>query len=319
VASDEELDRLIEVWAARRAPALIARAEAEALDAAARRLKDRMAAALERSALTQLAGAPPPAPVADSSEPLLWLYGVVGAHVREPPAADGVDGRPVFLHRRGSLAALLSEVPRDQFDEDALRTRLEDLAAVEVLARGHDAVLEAAMANDTVVPFRLCTIYSSIGGLNAMLDRETAMLTSTLARLDGMQELGVKAFLLASPGASAREQLPTPESGTAYLTLKREERQTAEHDREADDTAVAEIHARLAERAAAAKLSMPQDRRLSGRDAEMTLNAAYLVPVDEADAFRELVERLARDHEARLELEVTGPWPPYNFVDLPQP
>jgi hypothetical protein len=83
---------------------------------------------------------------------------------------------------------------------------------------------------------------------------------------------------------------------------------------------VAEIHARLSERAAAAALSRPQDRRLSGREAEMVLNAAYLVPTEEADAFRGVVEELGREHDPDgLQLELTGPWPPYHFVETPQP
>src|SRR4051794_40038343 len=66
-----------------------------------------------------------------------------------------------------------------------------------------------------------------------------------------------------------------------------------------------ETPARLSERAAAAALSRPQDRRLSGREAEMVLNAAYLVPIEGADAFRRVVEELGREHERDgLQLEL---------------
>jgi hypothetical protein len=47
----------------------------------------------------------------------------------------------------------------------------------------------------------------------------------------------------------------------------------------------------------------------------MILNGAYLVPRAEATAFARLVEEQQRRH-AGLELEVTGPWPPYNFASL---
>ena len=59
------------------------------------------------------------------------------------------------------------------------------------------------------------------------------------------------------------------------------------------------------ERASAATLSRPHDRRLSGRDTEMVLNAAYLVPAEGVAAFRAIVEDLARRHEADgVELEL---------------
>jgi hypothetical protein len=47
----------------------------------------------------------------------------------------------------------------------------------------------------------------------------------------------------------------------------------------------------------------------------MALNAAYLVEAKRVDGLRELVGILEADHSrvgARIEL--TGPWPPYNFV-----
>ena len=47
----------------------------------------------------------------------------------------------------------------------------------------------------------------------------------------------------------------------------------------------------------------------------MVLNGAYLVPRAKAATFVGLVDEQQRHHAAdRLELEVTGPWPPYNFV-----
>lgn len=250
---------------------------------------------------------------------MLWVYGVVGGSSGEPPATNGVDGHPVVLHRHAGVGALVSRVPREQFGEEALKARLEDLAGLEALARAHDAVLEAAMASGAVVPFRLCTVYSSPERLVAMLEREGPSLTSALRRLERSEEWGVKAFLRAPAHAAAGEDPGAAASGRDYLSRKREQRDAVDAGREASEAVVMGIHARLAERASAAVLSRPQDRRLSGRDAEMVLNAAYLVPREAVDAFRALVEQLARPHEPDgLELELTGPWPPYHFVEAPE-
>jgi hypothetical protein len=130
-----------------------------------------------------------------------------------------------------------------------------------------------------------------------------------------MQEWGVKAFLRMPVPASGADEA---ESGTEYLTKKRERREEAVAGREAIETTVAEIHARLTECATASTLSRTHDRRLSGRDSEMVLNAAYLVPTAGVAAFRAIVEDLARRHEAEdVQLELTGPWPPYHFVETP--
>jgi hypothetical protein len=216
------------------------------------------------------------------------------------------------------MAALVSDVPRERFGEQALTARLEDLESLEALARGHEAVLEAAMATGAVVPFRLCTIYASSDRLDEMLDREGLTLTAALDRLDGMQEWGVKAFMTDAADAVTADAATAPASGTEYLSRKRERRDAADAGREAIEELVAGIHARLAECAAAAALSRPHDRRLSGRETEMALNAAYLVPREGADGFRLIVQELARRHEADgVELELTGPWPPHHFVETP--
>jgi hypothetical protein len=326
--AEEDLDRLIESWAARRAPELITRAQADALDVARERLQARLVDALLHAADARLAAPARPEPLPEKrdepepvrapADPVLWVYGVVGGGAGEPPATEGVDGHPVVLHRHAGVGALVSRVPRDQFSEEALKARLEDLDGLEALARAHDAVLEAAMGWGAVVPFRLCTVYSSPERLVTMLESEGPALTSALRRLERTEEWGVKAFLRA-PAHAAAEEDPPAVSGRDYLSRKREERDAVDAGREASEAVVMGIHARLAERTAAAVLSRPQDRRLSGRDAEMVLNAAYLVPCEGVDAFRSVVEQLARSHEPDgLELELTGPWPPYHFVEAPE-
>ena len=79
---------------------------------------------------------------------------------------------------------------------------------------------------------------------------------------------------------------------------------------------MASIHDRLSGLAAAAVLSRPHDRRLSGRDEDMVLNASYLLAESRVDEFQALVESLSHRHrEDGIELECTGPWPAYHFVE----
>jgi hypothetical protein len=315
----DELDRLITQWAARHAPELIAQAQADALELARERLRARLVEALLAAAEARLTERPPqpqpkPQPQ-EAGEPLVWVYGVV-SEGSEPALRDGVDGHRVRLHRHGDVTALVSDVPGDHFGEQALKARLEDMDALESLARAHESVLQAALASGAVVPFRLCTIYASPERLDAMLDRENASLIATLKRLDGMHEWGVKAFLRA-PAVATAEPAAT---GKEYLSRKRELREADEAGRDESETLVAGIHARLTEVAAAAVLSRPHDRQLSGREAEMVLNGAYLVPRDGADGFQAIVEALGRRHEPDgIELELTGPWPPHHFVETPEP
>ena len=242
----------------------------------------------------------------------VWVYGIVDGGAPDPdPALEGVDGAPVQAIRAAGLAALAGTVPLDRFGAEVLKTSLEDLQQLEALARAHQHVLDRARERGGVVPFRLCTIYDGPDHVREMLERERESLAATLERVRGAAEWGVKAYQVAAP---ARAPASAP-SGTAWLERKREDRAAAEAAREATEQRAATIHARLGEHAAASALSRPHDRRLSGHEGEMVLNAAYLVASAQADEFGAVVDALARDHEAAgLRLELTGPWAPYHFV-----
>ena len=48
----------------------------------------------------------------------------------------------------------------------------------------------------------------------------------------------------------------------------------------------------------------------------MVLHAGYLLAEERREPFHELAGRLAEHYRPEgLLVEVTGPWPPYNFVD----
>ena len=81
-----------------------------------------------------------------------------------------------------------------------------------------------------MVPFRLCTIYSSDASLVAMLDGERGALAATLERLRDSREWGVKAYLTSRPPDDA-VTAGAAGSGGAYLARKREVREAAEEAR----------------------------------------------------------------------------------------
>ena len=316
----------LDAWLAEQLPAVVARAQEGALADAEALLRRRFAQALiaavdeprrtgagsERTADHPLRE-PAPQAAAPRQERLLWLYGVQPAD-QAVPEAPGVEGSAIDVVHEAGLTALVSEVPAADFSADVLERRLEDLEVVERLARAHEGVLEATLQSGDVLPFRMCTLYQSADAVRRFLSDESPELHATLERLAGKAEWGVKGFLdlvAAVPANAAVESA----SGTEYLARRRAARDDAEHVRIAAEHAVASVHAQLAERASAAQLGRPQDRRLTGRDEEMVLNAAYLVPRGGTDAFARRVDQLREQHAADgLTLELTGPWPPYHFV-----
>jgi hypothetical protein len=252
-----------------------------------------------------------------------YVYGVVAAGTA---SLDGLGGvapeHGVHLVEAQGLAAIASEVPLSEFGEDSIRENLDDVAWLEEKARGHEEVLEAVLAATTVVPLRLCTIFSSEREVREMLDRERGVLRDALARLGGKAEWGVKAFAeaealereaTARAGADGEDE--DRSSGVAYMNRKRRAARAREEAEEVADEWARRIHERFAAGAAEALLNPLQRRELSGHEGEMLLNGVYLVADEEAEAFAELAAELGEEFDRRgAEVVLTGPWPAYNFV-----
>jgi hypothetical protein len=245
-----------------------------------------------------------------------YVYGVVPAET-PPTIFGGVPGVgfDVGVLADGKLGAIVSEVPLAQFDDEPLAANLHDPAWLEEHVRRHDAVLAAAVRETPVVPFRFGTIYRSEDHVRAMLG-EQAQLAEALEAFRGRLELGVKGFAAPDDGTSAEpEAAASP--GRRYLEQKQQARRAAEARQDLLSRAADESHARLAQAAEAARANPPRPAGESGRDAEMFLNGAYLVPAAKEDEFRRVVAALESElGPSGIAYEVTGPWPPYNFVEV---
>jgi Gas vesicle synthesis protein GvpL/GvpF len=312
-------------WAAKRAPDLLARAEAEAVEQLKRALVE--ASLQTRSEARRDPGKPRVTEPTPTRGDGLWSYCVTRIGEPAPERIPGVhEAGPVERIEHAQVAVLVSRVPLAEFGEEALRRNLNDLDWLEQVARSHEAVLERTLQRATIVPLRLCTIFDDEGGVRRMLDEQRSALLAALDLLSGHQEWGVKlladrdaleaAARAQSSEADAEADEPAQRSaGGAYMLRRRMERRMRE---EADRLAVGvaeEVHARLQDWASDAVLNPPQNRDLSGHDGEMLLNGAYLVESSKVARLRELVGELQERHrELGVTLQLTGPWPPYNFV-----
>ncbi|MGH3096607.1 MAG: GvpL/GvpF family gas vesicle protein [Streptosporangiales bacterium] len=244
-----------------------------------------------------------------------YLYAITrGEAAASLEDVRGVSDAPVRTLDQDGLAAAVSTVSLDEFGEEALRANLEDLGWLERVARAHNQVVGALAASGSVAPLRLATVYLDDDGVRRTLDERRDSIESTLARLDGRTECGIKAYLDDAAARSVPEDSAT-ESGTAYLQRRRAETtQREEHERAAAATGE-EIHAELAAVGVASRRHPAQDQRLGGYAGRMILNGAYLVERDRTGDLEAAVSRL----ESRLpsvRFELTGPWPPYSFAEL---
>jgi hypothetical protein len=343
----QELRDAIDAVAAQRAAGLVneARSEAEG------RVRARLAAAFEAALLDQAgrdlhsdAAEQPeqrqsaetpraetrrtarPSPAETSQDELgYYVYGVARGEDAEIRAdLEGVDPQhTVMLIPHRDLVALASCVPLSEFGEEPLHENLNDVEWLEAKARGHERVLDHVLAKMPVVPMRLCTIYRSDGHVREVLEREHDVFADALERLEGKTEWGVK--VIADPGAleraadEAAENVDSADAslsaGAAYMREKgRAARRRDAADRIAEGWAQ-EVHDRVAAHAVEALLNPLQNPEVSGHTGDMLLNGVYLVDDQASQDFHSAVETLGTEFDRRsVRVELTGPWPPYNFV-----
>ena len=243
-----------------------------------------------------------------------YVYGIVPAG--STAGGRGVGGAGVELVRRGGLAAVVSEVPLDEFEESALRERLNDRSWLEANARAHEDVLVSFLSFG-VVPLRFGTIYRGREEVERLLDEQADELARMLAHVSGRVELGVKAWVDRARLLRARD-VGAPASGRSYLEQRLRARELASAAGEQLAEVVRDAHATLLRVSVDGVLNRPQSRELSGRHEEMILNGAYLVDADDASVALTVGRLRDAYGDLGVAFELTGPWPPHNFVG-PEP
>lgn len=255
----------------------------------------------------------------DAPDTAWYLYAIVRAadigDVGDTADLNGVEGCPIALVRAGDLTAVTSEVPLVGFRSCDVEPDLSPDGWLQQAVRAHEHVVERLCSQVTALPLRFGALYPSHAHIREVLDTRAEQMRAELDRLDGAAEWGVKVRV---PEPTPCNEQPPPAAdatdGTEWMLRRRETAAAREESRRqraglADDIEHAlSVHAReVVVRAS----SRPGDTGM------LTLDAVYLVSHSaEAgfeDTLREVGERCAREG---VELDVTGPWPPYHFVQL---
>lgn len=214
----------------------------------------------------------------------LLLYAIIDAPGLAEPRPAGVAGTAVEAISAGPLTAVVQEITSaPPVDPEAL-WRFEE-------------VLEALMAEATVLPVRYGTVLGDGAAVRKMLDGRRSDFVAALDRLRGAVELGVRGRWPSMPAPVA----PGPtHPGTDYLRAQLNAR------RRADDLA-GRLRDDLGARARETRVRVLPS-------AGVPVTAAFLIDRAAQPGFMTAVRNLDRELDG-TELVCTGPWPAYSFAE----
>lgn len=259
-----------------------------------------------------------------------YIYCVAGVDTFfEELKVEGI-GRSMKVYpiEYGDVCAVVSDVDLDDFGDTMLERNLSDSEWLESNLRGHENVIEEVMRNRAVIPFKFGIIFSAETRVKELLEQNYDEFKNLLNKLKDKREWAIKVYCnieelkraLRKSNAKInelKEEISKKSVGAAYFLTKQVEDILS---KEADQKVVRyaeEFCRKFREFADNSTLSPLWSREITGKDADMILNATYLVDAKKENLFLSIFQSFKEHVDDGLMFECTGPWPPYNFVSLP--
>ncbi len=250
--------------------------------------------------------ATPPPGLAERSGKYVYCIVQTTESLRFGPIGIGSEPAEVHTVNYRDIAAVVSDTPLEVYDP----TRENVLA--------HERVNEAVMHSFTVIPMSFNTVFKTREDIVELLRSAYDAFRDVLGKMEDKLEFGLK--VLWEPEIVIREiekenenlrllrQEISSQKGSTYFARMQYGRLVDSLLQHRSEQLVSEIFAALSDVSIASRANKPIGEK-------MILNAAFLVPRDREGDFDAKVKAIDARY-ANLNFKYTGPWPPYNFVNI---
>jgi hypothetical protein len=238
-----------------------------------------------------------------------YVYCIIRSDRTREFGAIGIGGgQRVYTVGYRDLAAVVSDTPIVIYDP----TRENVLA--------HEFVNETVMKEHTVIPMSFGTVFRSEEDVNELLRSTYQAFSDVLDKMKDKIEFGLKVLwdrekVIANIERENEEihrlkdEISRHTTSSTYFARMQLGRLIEAALEEMSMRYVADVHDALKPASVASRSSKPIGDR-------MILNAAFLVERSAEQRFDERVKEISRRYEDLLTFKYTGPWPPYNFVNI---
>src|SRR5947207_10027160 len=238
-----------------------------------------------------------------------YVYCIIRSDRQREFGAIGIGGgQHVYIVAFHDLAAVVSDTPIVIYDP----TRENVLA--------HEFVNETVMKEHTVIPMSFGTVFRSEDDVTELLRSTYQAFSDVLNKMQDKIEFGLKVLwdrekVIANIERQddeirrLKDEISRHTASSTYFARMQLGRLIEGALEDVGTRYVADIHEALKAVAVASRSNKPIGDR-------MILNAAFLVERAQEQAFDERVKEASRKYDELLTFKYSGPWPPYNFVNI---
>jgi hypothetical protein len=238
-----------------------------------------------------------------------YVYCIIRSEKVRDFGAIGIGGgQRVYTVQHDDLAAVVSDTPIVIYDP----TRENVLA--------HEFVNETVMKEHTVIPMSFGTVFRSEDDVTELLRSTYQAFSDVLDKMRDKIEFGLKVLwdrekVIATLERDNEEirrlkdEISRHTATSTYFARMQLGRLIESSLEDMSALYVAHIHEQLKPVAVASRSNKPIGDR-------MIVNAAFLVERSREAEFDAQVKEASRVYEDILTFKYSGPWPPYNFVNI---
>lgn len=251
-----------------------------------------------------------PIAVPDVRQEGRYVYGIIQS--RDPISFGrmgiGGTGEMVYVVTHGDISAVVSRTPVFIFDP----TRENALA--------HEHVIETVMKTHTIIPMSFGTVFRTDDDIREVLRSIYPSVKDVLKQMAGKVEFGLKVTwdrdrIVEELQREHEEihrfhqEITRKHLQSTYFARMQLGRMIEKALQERSAEYVRDIYESLRAVCVASRDNKPIGDK-------MILNAAFLLEREREAEFDDAVNHVAKKFGDRLNFKYTGPWPPYNFVNI---
>ncbi len=239
-----------------------------------------------------------------------YVYGVIesASSLKLGRMGIGGTGEEVYTVSHRDITAVVSKTSVFIFDP----TRENVLA--------HEHVIESVMKEHTIIPMSFGTVFRTDDDIREVLRSIYASLKDVIKQMAGKVEFGLKVNWdrdkiieeLKRENEDIHrfnQEITRKHLQSTYLARMQLGRMIDKAMAEKSAEYVKQIYEGLRDVCVASRDNKPIGDK-------MIMNAAFLIHKDREKEFDAAVNKIAADFGDRLTFRFTGPWPPYNFVNI---